>query len=92
MRRFAGIELISNWIPDETTILAFRHLLGKHKLGEQIFETFKAHLSEKGMTMHQGMIVDATLIAAPSFTKNRDGKRDPEMHQTKKGNQWYFGI
>jgi len=88
MRRFAGIELISDRIPDETTILAFRHLLEKHDLGEQIFETVKAHLSARGMTMRQGTIVDATLIAAPSSTKNKDGKRDPEMHQTKKGNQW----
>ena len=92
MRRFAGIELISDRIPDETTILTFRHLLEKHDLGEQIFETVKAHLSARGMTMRQGTIVDATLIAAPSSTKNKEGKRDPEMHQTKKGNQWYFGM
>ena len=92
MRRFAGIELISDRIPDETTILAFRHLLEKHELGEQIFETAKAHLSAQGMTMRQGTIVDATLIAAPSSTKNKAGKRDPEMHQTKKGNQWYYGM
>lgn len=92
MRRFAGIELISDLIPDETTILTFRHLLEKHDLGQQIFETVKAHLSRRGMTMRQGTIVDATLIAAPSSTKNKEGKRDPEMHQTKKGNQWYFGM
>ena len=92
MRRFAGIELISDRIPDETTILTFRHLLEKHELGEQIFETVKAHLSARGMTMRQGTIVDAALIAAPSSTKNKEGKRDPEMHQTKKGNQWYFGM
>jgi IS5 family transposase len=92
MRRFAGIDLISDRIPDETTILTFRHLLEKHGLGEQIFETVKDHLSQRGMTMRQGTIVDATLIAAPSSTKNKDGKRDPEMHQTKKGNQWYFGM
>jgi len=92
MRRFAGIELISDRIPDETTILTFRHLLEKHDLGKQIFETVNAHLSERGMTMRQGTIVDATLIAAPSSTKNKEGKRDPEMHQTKKGNQWYFGM
>jgi IS5 family transposase len=92
MRRFAGIDLISDRIPDETTILTFRHLLEKHRLGEQIFETVKAHLSNRGMTMRQGTIVDATLIAAPSSTKNQAGKRDPEMHQTKKGNQWYFGM
>jgi len=92
MRRFAGIDLISDRIPDETTILTFRHLLEKHGLGEQIFETVNAHLSARGMSMRQGTIVDATLIAAPSSTKNKEGKRDPEMHQTKKGNQWYFGM
>ena len=92
MRRFAGIDLISDRIPDETTILAFRHLLEKHELGEQIFESVKTHLSARGMTMRQGTIVDATLIAAPSSTKNREGKRDPEMRQTKKGNQWYYGM
>ena len=92
MRRFAGIELINDRIPDETTILTFRHLLEKHGLGEQFFETVKAHLHARGMTMRQGTIVDATLIAAPSSTKNKEGKRDPEMHQTKKGNQWYFGM
>ena len=100
MRRFAGIELISDRIPDETTILTFRHLLEKHGLGEQIYccaedfvyETVKSHLSVRGMTMRQGTIVDATLIAAPSSTKNKEGKRDPEMHQTKKGNQWFFGM
>jgi IS5 family transposase len=92
MRRFAGIKLISDRIPDETTILTFRHLLEKHELGERIFETVKAHLSSRGMTMRQGTIDDATLIAAPSSTKNKEGKRDPEMHQTKKGNQWYFGM
>ena len=92
MRRFAGIDLISERIPDETTILAFRHLLEKHNLGEQIFETVKAYLKANGMAMKQGTIIDATLIAAPSSTKNEKGERDPEMHQTKKGNQWYFGM
>ena len=92
MRRFAGIDMISDRIPDETTILAFRHLLEKHDLGKQIFEVVKAHLKANGMAMKQGTIVDATLIAAPSSTKNKEGKRDPEMHQTKKGNQWYFGM
>ena len=87
MRRFAGIDLISDRIPDETTILTFRHLLEKHHLGEQIFEIVKARLSARGMTMRQGTIVDATLIAAPSSTKNKEEKRDPEMHQIKKGNQ-----
>ncbi len=92
IRRFAGIDLISDRIPDEATILSFRHLLEKHKLGEQIFETVKTHLSARGMTMREGTIVDATLIAAPSSTKNKEGKRDPEMHQTKKGNQWYYRM
>jgi IS5 family transposase len=92
MRRFAGIDLISEMIPDETTILAFRHLLERHDLGKQIFETVKAHLKANGMAMKQGTIIDATLIAAPSSTKNKKGERDPEMHQTKKGNQWYFAM
>jgi IS5 family transposase len=92
MRRFAGIDWISERIPDETTILAFRHLLEKHDLGQQIFETVKVHLKARGMAMKQGTIIDATLIAAPCSTKNKDGERDPEMHQTKKGNQWYFGM
>ena len=92
MRRFAGIDLISERIPDETTILAFRHLLERHDFGKQIFETVKAHLKANGMAMKQGTIIDATLIAAPSSTKNKKGERDAEMHQTKKGNQWYFGM
>ena len=92
MRRFAGIDIISDRIPDETTILAFRHLLEKHNLGEQIFQTVKTHLKESGMAMKQGTIIDATLIAAPSSTKNNARERDPEMHQTKKGNQWHFGM
>ncbi len=64
----------------------------KHDLGKQIFETVKAHLKANGMAMKQGTMIDATLIAAPSSTKNKAGERDPEMHQTKKGNQWYFGM
>ena len=67
-------------------------MLEKHELGEQIFETVKAHLNARGMTMRQGTIVDATLIAVPSSTKNKEGTLDPEMHQTKKGNQWYYGM
>ena len=89
IRRFAGIDLISDRIPDETTILTFRHLLEKHDLGQKVFETVKAHLKQRGMAMKQGTIIDATLISAPSSTKNKTGERDPEMHQTKKGNQWY---
>jgi transposase, IS5 family len=92
MRRFAGIDLIRHRIPDETTILTSRPLLVKHGLGEPIFETVKAHLSARGMTMRQDMIVDAILIAAASSSQNKDRKRDPEMHHTKKGNQWYFGM
>ena len=92
MRRFAGIDMISDRIPDETTILSFRHLLEKHELGQQIFEVVKGHLKANGMAMKQGTIIDATLIAAPSSTKNQKRERDPEMHQTKKGNQWYFGM
>lgn len=92
MRRFAGIDMVSERIPDETTILAFRHLLEKHNLGEQIFQAVKAHLKDRGMAMKQGTIIDATLISAPSSTKNKAGERDPEMHQTKKGNQWYYGM
>jgi IS5 family transposase len=92
MRRFAGIDWIGERIPDETTILAFRHLLEKHELGQRIFDTVKAHLKAKGMAMKQGTIIDATLIAAPTSTKNKQGERDPEMHQTKKGNQWYYGM
>lgn len=92
MRRFAGINMISDRIPDEATILAFRHLLEKHDLGQQIFDVVKAHLNANGLAMKQGTIIDATLIAAPSSTKNTRKERDPEMHQTKKGNQWYFGM
>lgn len=89
MRRFAGIGLVSKRIPDESTILAFRHLLEKDKLGTQIFLAVKTHLKANSMAMKQGTVIDATMIAAPSSTKNKDGERDPEMHQTKKGNQWY---
>jgi len=91
LRRFAGLRL-SERIPDETTILNFRHLLEAHGLGASLFDGINAHLGEQGYLLRQGTIVDATLISAPSSTKNREGKRDPEMHQTKKGNQWYFGM
>jgi IS5 family transposase len=92
IRRFVGIDLNSDKIPDETTILSFRHLLEKNKLGKEIFDVVKAHLKQRGMAMKQGTIIDATLISAPSSTKNKTGERDPEMHPTKKGNQWYFFI
>jgi len=88
MRRFAGIDMFSDRIPDETTILAFRHLLEQNDLGEELFTAVKAHLKANGMVMKQGTIVDVTIIAAPSSTKNKAGERDPEMHQTKKGNRW----
>ncbi len=92
MRRFAGIDLEADVIPDETTILNFRHLLEKHELTKKIFEKTKHYLTEKGLLLREGTIVDATIISAPSSTKNRDNARDPEMKQTKKGNQWYFGM
>ncbi|MEA5413974.1 hypothetical protein VB757_02410 [Synechococcus sp. BA-132 BA5] len=100
MRSFADIELISARILDEPTILALRHLLEKRDLVERIYcfaedfyyEIVKIHLSRRAITMRQGSIVDATLIAAPSSTKNKEGKRDPEMQQTKKGNKWYYGM
>jgi len=90
MRKFAGLSL--ERIPDETTILNFRHLLEKHNLGEKIFEEISELLEEHGLILKEGTAVDATIISAPSSTKNNEGKRDPEMHQTKKGNQWHFGM
>ena len=92
MRRFARVELSEDVIPDETTILRFRHLLEKHNLTEAMFKEIRGLLEEKGLYMKSGTIVDATIIAAPSSTKNRTGTRDPEMKQTKKGNNWYFGM
>ena len=75
-----------------STRLKFRHLLEKHNIGEKIFTDIRDRLEESGLLMHGGTIVDATIISAPSSTKNRTGTRDPEMHQTKKGNQWYHGM
>ena len=92
MRRFAGIELGDDRIPDETTILNFRHLLERHGLTEAIFAEVNAYLADKGMTLRSGTLVDATIIDAPSSTKNETGARDPEMSSTKKGNDWYFGM
>ena len=92
MRRFAGIELGDNAVPDETTILNFRRLLERHRLTEAIFESVNTLLSEKRLLLKSGTLVDATIISAPSSTKNADRSRDPEMTQTKKGNQWYFGM
>ena len=91
-REFAGLDIGEDHLPDESTILRFRHLLESHDLSLQIFSTVNAMLQAKGLLLKSGTVVDATLIAAPSSTKNKDGKRDPEMHQTKKGNQWHFGM
>lgn len=92
MRRFVRIDLAGDAIPDETTVLNFRHLLERHHLTEQIFEVTKGYLSEKGLLLREGTIVDATIVNAPPSTKNTTRMRDPEMKQTKKGNQWYFGM
>ena len=90
LRQFAGLSL--ERIPDETTILNFRRLLEKHELAAGILGVINGYLGDRGLSLRQGTIVDATLIHAPSSTKNQDGKRDPEMHQSKKGNQYYFGM
>jgi IS5 family transposase len=91
-REFAGLGGWSDRLPDESTILRFRHLLEKHKLAAQILGLVNELLCAKGLMLRAGTVVDATLIAAPSSTKNASGERDPEMHQSKKGNQWYFGM
>lgn len=92
MRRFVGIDLGREPAPDETTVCNFRHLLEAHNLGDQLFAMINAYLEESGLKVSTGTIVDATIIEAPSSTKNKRGERDPEMHQTRKGNQWYFGM
>jgi IS5 family transposase len=92
MRQFVGIDLGREPAPDETTILRFRHLLESHDLGRQLFAAVNAHLQVQGLKIATGTIVDATIINAPSSTKNQEGERDPEMKQTQKGNQWYFGM
>ena len=92
LRRFAGVDLGVAAAPDETTILRFRHLLEEHALCGQKLDTVNGYLETKGIRIGTGTIVDATIIHAPSSTKNSSGKRAPEMHQTKKGNQWYFGA
>ncbi len=91
-REFAGLSGWDDRLPDETTILRFRHVLEKHKLAPQILQTINDLLQHKGLLLKAGTVVDATLIAAPSSTKNATGERDPEMKQSKKGNQWYFGM
>jgi IS5 family transposase len=92
MRSFVGIDLGREPVPDETTVCKFRHLLEEHRLGGQMLEAVNLHLQNQGVLITTGTIVDATIIHAPTSTKNREQKRDPEMHQTKKGNQWYFGM
>lgn len=92
MRAFVGIDLGREPAPDETTICRFRHLLEANGLGRRLFEEVGRHLQDSGLKVATGTIVDATIISAPSSTKNREGARDPEMHQTRKGNQWYFGM
>jgi transposase, IS5 family len=92
MRAFVGIDLGREPVPDETTVCKFRHLLEQHHLGRQIFEQVGRHLQDQGLKVSSGTIVDATIISAPSSTKNESGERDPEMKQTRKGNQWYFGM
>ena len=92
MRGFVGIDLGREPVPDETTICKFRHLMEKYNLGDELFQIVNIYLEENGMKVSRATIVDATIINAPSSTKNKDKKRDPEMHQTRKGNQWYFGM
>jgi len=91
-QKFLGIDLLSDAVPDETTICKFRHLLEHHRLQEEFFAIVRDLLAIKGLLLTQGTIMDATIIAAPSSTKNKNGKRDPAMSSTKKGNQWYFGM
>jgi IS5 family transposase len=92
IRGFVGIDLNRESAPDATTLLKFRHMLEANGITRQIFDTINEHLAENGLMMREGTIVDATLIAAPPSTKNKDGERDPEMHQSKKGNDWHFGM
>ena len=92
LRGFAGIDLVVTTVPDATTVLNFRHWLEEHDLTRALFDEVGAMLEERGLLMRQGTIVDATIIAAPPSTKNKSKARDPEMHQTKKGNQWHFGM
>lgn len=92
LRDFVGIDLSRESVPDATTLLKFRHLLQDNNLTRALFEEINAHLGQKGLLMRSGTIVDATIIAAPSSTKNECNARDPEMHQVKKGNEWHFGM
>ena len=92
MRRFVGLELSEEAIPDETTILRFRHLLEQHQLTARLFTEVRQLLEERRLLLRAGTIVDATIISAPSSTKNATQRRDPEMRPTRKGNAWYFGM
>lgn len=92
VRKFANLSLSNGNVPDETTILNFRRLVEQHGLAEKILAAVNRHLDARGLLLRQGTVIDATIIHAPSSTKNQDGERDPEMHQTKKGNQYYFGM
>ena len=92
MRRFVGIDLGHEPAPDETTVCNFRHLLEAHNLGDQLFALINEYLQDNGLKVNTGTIVDAMIIDAPSSTKNKDKTLDPEMHQTRKGNQWYFDM
>lgn len=92
MRGFVGIDLGREPVPDETTVCRFRHLLERHDLGRRLFEEVHRHLEANGLKVSTGTIVDATIISAPSSTKNAGKARDPDMHQTRKGKQWYFGM
>jgi IS5 family transposase len=92
IRRFVGIDLALESAPDATILLKFHRLLEEKELTDSIFNAINAYLAAKGLFLRQGTVVDATIIAAPPSTKNRDGQRDPAMHQAKKGNQWHFGM
>jgi IS5 family transposase len=92
LRAFAGIDLSAQGVPDATTLLGFRHLLEANNLTQALLAEVNAMLSERGVLLREGTIVDATIIAAPSSTKNQTKARDPEMHQVKKGNAWHFGM
>ena len=92
MKKFMGVTFGKEQAPDATTLLKFRHLLEKHNLCEKLFKDLTEQLEANGCVMRGGSIIDATIIKAPSSTKNASGKRDPEMHQTKKGNEWHFGM
>jgi transposase, IS5 family len=92
VRRFIGVDLNVDTAPDATTLLKFRRLLETHSLTKVVFDTINGHLAAKGLLLKEGTILDATIIAAPSSTKNQAGERDPDMHQAKKGNEWHFGM